>query len=149
MQGVYYTSIEDMPLYNWHKCLNGDFYYVRVDTKQSDLPECEKAFEKVYESYMNEFGIDKTYKRQIELIKKIALLQCDYLVTKDQFKLTQIEVENAKLEMQKGDLKNSITLQQTLIYLSKWIGYRLDWKQITVYEYYTILEESSKQAKNG
>jgi hypothetical protein len=146
MSKKFYETIEEMPLFNWHKCINGDLYFVRIDEKQLDLESCQKAFVKVYESYMNVFGIDKKYKEQVETIKKIAMLQCDYLITKDQFKLTQIEVENAKLEMFKKNVANNVTLQQTLIYLSKWIGYRLDWKQVTVYEYYTLLEESSKQS---
>lgn len=146
MSKRFYETIEDMPLYNWYKCISGDLYFVRIDDKQLDLQGCEEAFKKVYESYMNIFGIDKKYKQQIESIKKIALLQCDYLKTKDQFKLTQIEVENAKLELFKKDIASNVTLQQTLIHLSKWVGYRLDWKQVTVYEYYTLLEESSKQS---
>lgn len=149
MSKSYYESVEDMPLYNWHKCINGDFYYARVDEKQIDLPECENVFKKIYESYMNTFGIDKRYKERVDIIKKIALLQCDYLISKDQFKLTQIEVENAKLDFFKADTSNNVTLQTTLIHLSKWLGYRLDWKQVSVYEYYTLLEEGSKQAQNG
>jgi hypothetical protein len=145
MSKSYYDSIEEMPLYNWHKCINGDYYYVRVDGKQHDLVECEKAFKSVYDTYMEKFGIDKKFKDQVDIIKKIAFLQCDYLITKDQFKLTQIEVENAKLEMFKKDTSNNVTLQTTLIYLSKWLGYRLDWKEVSVFEYYTLLEESSKQ----
>lgn len=144
MSRKFYDSVEDMPLFNWHKCINGDYYYVRIDEKQVELVECEKAFKVVYASYMEKFGIDKRFKEQIEIIKKIALLQCDYLISKDQFKITQIEVENAKLEMFKTDTSNNITLQTTLIYLSKWLGYRLDWKVVSVYEYYTLLEESSK-----
>lgn len=145
----YYESVEDMPLYNWHKCINGDYYYARLDGKQLDLTECELSFRKVYESYMNTFGVDKKYKERIDIIKKIALLQCDYLISKDQFKLTEIEVQNAKLEMFNTETSSNVTLQTTLIHLSKWVGYRLDWKQVSVYEYYTLLEESSKQAKNG
>lgn len=145
MSKSYYDSIEEMPLYNWHKCINGDYYYVRVDSRQNDLVECEKAFKNVYDTYMEKFGIDKKFKDQVDIIKKIAFLQCDYLITKDQFKLTQIEVENAKLEMFKKDSSNNVTLQTTLIYLSKWLGYRLDWKEVSVFEYYTLLEESSKQ----
>lgn len=149
MSEKYYDSIEDMPIYNWHKCMNGDYYYVRKDCKQIDLPECEKRFKKIYENYFDIFGIDKRYKQQIDIIKKITLLQCDYLISRDEFKLTQIEVENAKLEMFKKETSNNVTLQTTLIYLSKWLGYRLDWKEVSVYEYYTLLEESSKQAQHG
>lgn len=149
MSKVYYDDIEEMPLYNWYKCQNGDLYYIRLDCQQVDLPKCEQAFKKVYESYFEKFGVDARFKNQLEVIKKISMLQCDYLITRDEFKLTQIEVESAKLEMLKKGEATNVTLQQTLIYLSKWIGYRLDWKQISVSEYYTLLEESSKQAKNG
>ncbi len=138
MQGVCYTSIDEMPLYNWHKCMEGEYKYVRFDEKE-DTKNVE-IFEKVYS--------DK-FKHQIELIKKIAILQCEYLISKNRFKLTQIEVENTKLEAIKKETGVGMTLQQTLIYLSKWLGYRLDWKQVSVSEYYTILNESSKQAKNG
>jgi hypothetical protein len=149
MSKKFYESIEDMPIYNWHKCISGDYYYVRLDEKQKELPECEVAFKKIYESYFKIFGIDKRYKEQLEIIKKIAMLQCDYLQTKDEFKFTQIEIENAKLEMLNKSNSSGTTLQTTLIYLSKWLGYRLDWKQVSVYEYYTLLEEGSKMTQNG
>jgi hypothetical protein len=118
--------------------MEGEYKYVRFDEKE-DTKNVE-IFEKVYS--------DK-FKHQIELIKKIAILQCEYLISKNRFKLTQIEVENTKLEAIKKETGVGMTLQQTLIYLSKWLGYRLDWKQVSVSEYYTILNESSKQAKNG
>ena len=147
MQGVCYKSVDEMPLYNWHNCMEGEYKYVRLDEKE-DAKNVE-MFEKVYADYVDKFGIDNKFKQQIELIKKIAILQCEYLIIKNRFKLTQIEVENTKLEAIKKETGVGMTLQQTLIHLSKWLGYRLDWKQVSVSEYYTILNESSKQAKNG
>ena len=147
MQGVCYKSVDEMPLYNWHKCMEGEYKYVRLDEKE-DAKNVE-MFEKVYSDYVDKFGIDNKFKQQIELIKKIAILQCEYLISKNRFKLTQIEVENTKFEAIKKETGVGMTLQQTLIHLSKWLGYRLDWKQVSVSEYYTILNESSKQAKNG
>jgi hypothetical protein len=127
--------------------MEGEYKYVRFDEKE-DTKNVE-IFEKVYSDYVDKFGIDNKFKQQIELIKKIAILQCEYLISKNRFKLTQIEVENTKLEAIKKETGVGMTLQQTLMYLSKWLGYRLDWKQVSVSEYYTILNESSKQAKNG
>jgi hypothetical protein len=127
--------------------MEGEYKYVRLDEKE-DAKNVE-MFEKVYADYVDKFGIDNKFKQQIELIKKIAILQCEYLISKNRFKLTQIEVENTKLEAIKKETGVGMTLQQTLIHLSKWLGYRLDWKQVSVSEYYTILNESSKQAKNG
>jgi hypothetical protein len=127
--------------------MEGDYRYVRIDEKESK--DNVDKFEVVYADYIEKFGIDNKFKQKIELIKKIAILQCEYLISKNRFKLTQIEVENTKLEAIKTEHGAGMSLQQVLIHLSKWLGYRLDWKQVSVSEYYTILNESSKQAKNG
>jgi len=143
MQEKVYKSINDMPLYNWQKCLEGDLRYVREDLK--DLKTNKEDFDVVYDDYISKRGLGKEYKQYLDIIKKRALIQCDYLITKDRFKLTLIEVEDAKLEGLKKNTNQQSSIQQALIYLSKWLGYRLDWKQITVSEYYLILDEYSKQ----
>jgi hypothetical protein len=74
-------------------------------------------------------------------------LQCDYLITKDAFKLTQIEIEETKLENMQKMQAEPVSVEKTLIYLSKWLGYRLDWKQVSANEYYLILEEYGKANK--
>ena len=74
------------------------------------------------------------------------MLQCEFLITKDNFKLTQIEIEDAKIvSLQKGS-EEGLSIDKTLIYLGKWLGYRLDWKIISVSEFYSILEEYEKQS---
>jgi hypothetical protein len=40
-----------------------------------------------------------------------------------------------------------MTIEQTLIYLGKWLGYRLNPKEINVIEYYNILDEYGKANK--
>jgi len=34
MQERHYQSIEEIPLFNWQKCLEGDVKYVNLETKE-------------------------------------------------------------------------------------------------------------------
>lgn len=142
MQEKYYKSLDEIPLYNWNKCLNGELRFIRVDCKEDN--DNEAHFTTLYDDYLKSRGVGKEYKNYLSVLKKKAMLQCEYLISKDRFKLTQIEIEDAKLEALKKDKGEGISMEKTLIYLSKWLGYRLDWKQITANEYYLILDEYGK-----
>jgi hypothetical protein len=85
----------------------------------------------------------------LDILKKKALLQCEFLITKDDFKLTQIEIEDAKIVSLQKTSESGLSIEKTLIYLGKWLGYRLDWKVITVTEFYSIMEEYEKQSNIG
>jgi hypothetical protein len=144
MQERHYQSIEEIPLFNWQKCLEGDVKYVNLQTK--DDSSNQEAFNKLYDSFLQKRGVNKEYKKYLDILKKKAMLQCEFLITKDNFKLTQIEIEDAKIvSLQKGS-EEGLSIDKTLIYLGKWLGYRLDWKIISVSEFYSILEEYEKQS---
>ena len=144
MSEKYYQSIEEIPLFNWQKCLEGDVKYVNLQTK--DDSSNQEAFNKLYDEFLQKRGVNKEYKKYLDILKKKAMLQCEFLITKDDFKLTQIEIEDAKIvSLQKGS-EEGLSIDKTLIYLGKWLGYRLDWKIISVSEFYSILEEYEKQS---
>jgi hypothetical protein len=144
MQERHYQSIEEIPLFNWQKCLEGDVKYVNLQTKEDSSNQ--EAFNKLYDSFLQKRGVNKEYKKYLDILKKKAMLQCEFLITKDNFKLTQIEIEDAKIvSLQKGS-EEGLSIDKTLIYLGKWLGYRLDWKIISVSEFYSILEEYEKQS---
>jgi hypothetical protein len=144
MQRIHYTSIDEIPLFNWQKCLEGDVKYVNLETKEDSGNQ--EAFNKLYDSFLQKRGVNKEYKKYLDILKKKAMLQCEFLITKDNFKLTQIEIEDAKIvSLQKGS-EEGLSIDKTLIYLGKWLGYRLDWKIISVSEFYSILEEYEKQS---
>ncbi len=145
MSDTYYKSLDEIPLYNWNKCLNGEYKYIRIDLKESG--DNEKQFSELYNAYLKVRGFNKDYVKYISILRKKAMLQCDYLITKDAFKLTQIEIEETKLENMQKMQAEPVSVEKTLIYLSKWLGYRLDWKQVSANEYYLILEEYGKANK--
>jgi hypothetical protein len=144
MQERHYQSIEEIPLFNWQKCLEGDVKYVNLETKEDSGNQ--EAFNKLYDSFLQKRGVNKEYKKYLDILKKKAMLQCEFLITKDNFKLTQIEIEDAKIVSLQKTSEEGLSIDKTLIYLGKWLGYRLDWKIISVSEFYSILEEYEKQS---
>lgn len=144
MSEKYYQSIEEIPLFNWQKCLEGDVKYVNLQTK--DDSGNQEAFNKLYDEFLQKRGVNKEYKKYLDILKKKAMLQCEFLITKDDFKLTQIEIEDAKIVSLQKTSEEGLSIDKTLIYLGKWLGYRLDWKIISVSEFYSILEEYEKQS---
>lgn len=145
MLGTFYESIDEIPLYNWAKINDGNlkFILISMDSDVTDL-ELSDAWEKLYDDYIEKRGLSKHYKKLLSLMKQKVILQCDYIITGELFKLTELEIQEQKLnEMIQKDAID-ISIEKTLIYLSKWIGYRLDWKVITLNEYYLILEEYGK-----
>jgi|GEM_PF-1380742 len=146
MSKKYYT-FDDIPLYNWIKCTQGNFEYVLLVQKEIDLKECEQQFNSIFDEYIKNNGLSKTYIRLLELVKKKALLEVDFVITQDEFLLTKIEVCKADIESMKKSQERGISIQETLVILSKYMGYRLDWKVITKNEYDMILQQYSNNNK--
>jgi hypothetical protein len=143
----YYTGIDDMPLFNWIQCNNGKLELTRLN--EAGTPEMDIiTWETIYNDYLKEFGLSETYKRMLNAMKKKAVLELDFVITGDRFKLTEIEIEETRL---KGMLENGgkgMTIEESLIYISKWLGTWLNTKQITVREYFNLLEQYGKANKS-
>ncbi len=104
-------------------------------------------FKLIYNEYLKEFGLDKRYKKYLEIQRKKALLQAQYIISGDRFKLTEIEIEDTKLkdlEIHFGDGKS---IEVILMHLGMHLGYKLDIKTTTVKEYFIILNEYGKSNK--
>jgi hypothetical protein len=135
-----------MPLHNWIQCNNGDLSYLIIEGKISDEKLIE-AWEKIYDQYLLRFGLNKKYERYLQAMVKRAQLQTDYVITKDKFKLTEIEIQNAKIANLEAHFGGGETIEVVLVYVSKWLGYRINTREISVLEYFVILDEYGKANK--
>jgi coenzyme F420-reducing hydrogenase alpha subunit len=123
----------------------GELKYILKDIdSQHDEAELNEAWNTLFDDYIEKRGLSKQYKKLLEIMKQKAIYECEYIITGDAFKMTQIEVEEQKLKDIIGKETVDISVEKSLIYLSKWLGYRLDWKVITLSEYYLIMEEYGK-----
>lgn len=140
----YYSGIDDLPLENWIKCNDGDLRFVR---KKIDVGSDEMDFEywsKIYDAYIDEFGLNKMYLKLLNAMKKRALMECDYVITGNRFKLTEIEMEVSRIEQILANANSGMTIEQTLIHLSKWMNTWINTKTITTREYFNLIKEYGK-----
>jgi len=149
---LYYTELHDFPLFNWIKCNEGDFRYMRKEFSAHEemTGNDQKAWEILYDQYLQKYGLSKLYKKMLGIMREKALLECTFVMTRDRFKLTQIEIKEAELSSALANNGNGMSIEEALIYLSKWLGYRLNVKEISVVEYFNMLEQYGKaNKKNG
>lgn len=144
----YYSSIDDMPLYNWIKCTKGELKYVLVDVNSDHQEdELQDAWTIVYDQYLREFGLTPLYRKLLNLIKEKTILECDYVITQDRSKLTEIEIRYERLKNMTDNNGSGVTIEQTLIHLSKWMNVWISSKSIVVREYFNLVEEYGKANK--
>jgi hypothetical protein len=142
----YYEGIEELPLYNWIKCTSNDLKFVRKDKKGTEQEDIE-AWERIYDSYIAEYGLNEVYKKLLNAMKKKALLEVDYILTRERFKLTEIEMQIANLDAMMINGGNGMTIEQSLIHLSKWMGSWINAKDISTKEYFNLMNEYGKENK--
>lgn len=130
----YYLSIKELPMQNWMRFYEGN------DPKHllKHGKVCKRAG-KVYEGLqaelIDEFGISPVFKTIIENNIKIALLKAEIALKGDrtrQIFIDKLLQKNEELETQspKSDLAENI------IAIEKHMGFRIDLKTLTVYDFY-------------
>ena len=140
----HYNNISEMPVYNWRMCNEGNPEYTRLDINKGTMQEDSAAWDSVYDSYITKFGLGKEYLRVLEIRKDVALLQCDLVITDDKFLNNKIKRLNRELdEILSKPVEGDVT--SCVIHLSKWCGYRVNEKEVTVLEFYTMLQEYKKE----
>jgi hypothetical protein len=142
----YYEGIEELPLFNWIKCTSNDLKFVRKDKKGTEQEDIE-AWERIYDSYIAEYGLNEVYKKLLNAMRKKALLEVDYILTRERFKLTEIEMQIANLDAMMMNGGNGMTIEQSLIHLSKWLGSWINAKDISTKEYFNLMSEYGKENK--
>jgi hypothetical protein len=133
-------------LFNWIKCTSNDLKFVRKDKKGTEQEDI-KAWERIYDSYIAEYGLNEVYKKLLNAMKKKALLEVDYILTRERFKLTEIEMQIANLDAMMMNGGNGMTIEQSLIHLSKWLGSWVNAKDISTKEYFNLMSEYGKENK--
>jgi len=142
----YYVSIDELPLVLWVKCTEGDKTVLRkngIGTEDDDL----EAWNLIYDGYLKLYGLGKLNLKYLTALKKRALAELDYVITGDRFKLTLAEMEERQLETMINNGGQNITVEQSLIHLSKWVGQWLNVKTLTTREYFDLIGEFEKFAK--
>ena len=142
--GKYYDSIDNLPYWNWKKVNEtGDYSYLIISGEVADL---ELVWFKIFDEYIKEVGLPEEYRDFLELYKEYLVLRIDFELTGNRVLLNFIQIK--KIELDKKS-KTEPGKDNTTAILSKFMGFPVKEKEVTVSEYYNYLQLAQQDGKNS
>jgi hypothetical protein len=77
----------------------------------------------------------------LKAMRKKALIGLDYVIKRDRFSLTLLDIEIQNLKILLDNNGQGVSIEQSLVYLSRFVGYWIRSKEITASEYFTLMKE--------
>tara|TARA_R110002126_G_scaffold93089_5_gene220758 strand:+ start:6846 stop:7253 length:408 start_codon:yes stop_codon:yes gene_type:complete len=126
--------------------MDGDYSYTRIDLKNGNKKEDWNAWCIIHDSYLDEFGSSQQEKEIFEIRKRLALLECDFVINDDQYLRNQIRrLQNELLELMVNSIEGGSSRDGLIVQLEKWMGFRLDENEISARKFYSVVREFEKE----
>jgi len=139
-----------LPQWNWNKIHEtGNYAYLlqRKSYRNIEEDHSEKLIEiwhQIYDEFLEEFGFSKEYLELLEVKKRIAQMQLQYIQTDDRNVLTMIDIEEMDLK-NKFD-KEGMRYEAVVMAIEKRQGMPIDEKTITVYKYNNYIRNLKEES---
>ena len=144
MSALYFNSINDIILDNWWKVRDGLHEFCSFNVNVENTVDDEKAYERINDSFLQEVGVGREEEYLQEIRMQLALIQCDYVIDNNEYLRNKIRhLENEIEEILKKP--SLMSREQVLIHMEKWMGFRLNEKEITAKKFYDILGELERE----
>jgi hypothetical protein len=136
-----YSSIDDLPMYNWKKIHDtDDLKWLFTDKVEIENTfELETLWSSIYNEYLSEFGLSDDYKEISKIKRRIGMLQADYILKEERLILNHINMEKKALESMYDNTTKGSSFRDSLVHLEKMQGIKINTKTITVADYYNYL----------
>lgn len=150
-----YESIEDLPIWNWNKIHEkSDFTYLRVNRINGKVLKehyhtLKKAWDKVYDEYINQFGFSEELLNQHQKIKEIALYKAQKIETGDQSLNTMIEIAEKELVGMRSAQNKGGDFWQSKATIEELLGFQIDAKKTSVVEFYSYVRNLKNRKSSG
>jgi hypothetical protein len=144
-----FKSIDDLSIKIWfdiHK--TGDYRLLMkkiITINESDFERLFKVWEGLYNEYMDRFGLSEEFKDNLRLQVEIANLKARLVITGQRHLRTQIKIKEEEFLANSPSDKPPVELETLLAKMSKYYGFKLESKELTVTQYYSYLNT----VKNG
>jgi hypothetical protein len=113
-------------------------------TEQADI----FYWTKLVDEHIKKFGLQENYKELLAIQIELAQAQLDYVATgnkKLKNTVRRLEAKITKMLVNNGE---NIDVNDVLIYLSKFLGYKIDKFTLTVTEYFKMINIYTKANAN-
>tara|TARA_R110000751_G_scaffold46884_3_gene105084 strand:+ start:3005 stop:3499 length:495 start_codon:yes stop_codon:yes gene_type:complete len=148
-----FTSIEDLPIKIWfeiHK--TGDYttlMKVLIPLSEKVALQLATIWNKIYDEYITSYGLTDEFLAELRTEIKLANLQAEYVITGKRYYKTLIKIEQEKKRLLGEDLKQPIEIESILAKMSKYYGFKLSSKELTVAEYYSYINNVIEDGKKN
>lgn len=133
-----YKGIEDLPISIWFKINETNNYNLLIKNRLIPFSNCEKQWIKIYDEFIARIGLNDDYKEYLETTKRIAIMQCNYILSPSPADKVSINRELRELEERtKG---KTIKYNEIIAHVSKMQGYRIESNKVSVWEFYGYLK---------
>jgi hypothetical protein len=145
----YYKSIEELPVLNWWKLHEeNDFKWLLKEPNKKVNRYARKIFKAVKSEFINTFGVDRKYEQYLNKVWELELIKINIALSGDRSKeifadILQVEIEDL-LNEKELDIHNNGVVQ-----IEKYMGFKLNTKETTTYEFYSYVKEIEKQLKHA
>jgi len=143
----YYTSIKELPVYNWWQMHEGNnFSFMLKNDAKINEKLAIKYFKECQKEFYVEFGLDDKFKEYLK--KSIELELLNIQVAKGD-KSQQIFAEVCKIELEEMTLElQKKVYNHGIMHVEKYMGFRLDTKTISTYEFYAYVKQIEEDIKH-
>lgn len=142
---TYYTDIDTMPIFNWRKINEtNDLRFLLVKWKnilKKDKKRMANVFYKMRDEFIDAFPNEDLVK-VYELKFKIEVLRITMALDGNRFHNNFIRMHQAEIDdiNKKYSYSDRQTFAEIKVYVEKFMGFRLNEKEVTVTEYYNYLK---------
>lgn len=142
-----WTSIEDMPYWNWDKIMTtGDLKYIFKSCKGRVTEKTYDLWMDLQDQHIQEFGVDEMLQERNRIIKRLIDLNVQFIVKRERVLLNFIKIEEYNLQ----NLNTThFKMNEVLDYMTSYKKFDIDPKQYSVVKWFYTLKNMSKNGKGG
>lgn len=145
----YYKNLDELPVFNWFKLQEtNDLAFLLLKKRKcskTEISRLENVVRQLTDEYIDTFGISDEFRNILELKRDLLVKKIDLLLTGKRINKTFIAVLEDKLKAALNTKYKSDTASVS-VYVSKYMGYQVNMKTISVKEFYSIINEIKKEA---
>lgn len=147
----HYASIDDMPVENWLKIQEtNDVSWMLIKKKKISVKESIRlalALKKITDEYIDTYGVSYEHKKILSLKRDIRVKEIELVVTQNRVHKTFINVLKAELKKLIQDSQKTST-GSVKVHIWKYTGIQIDFKKMSVREFYDTLKEMKSEYKS-
>lgn len=139
-----FKTIDELPIQIWFSVQKtGEISMLLKNIEEyceEDAPELWSIWETMFNQYMERFGLSDEFMEDLKNKIELANMKADFIISGDKYFKTMIRVQEEIINANTDIETKPFELERLLAKMSKYYGFKLSSRDLTVAEYYSYLE---------